>query len=201
MRRLVLGWKRLGHEQRLGARLVVYADDFVICCRGSADEALQRVRSLVSRLKLEVNESKTGLRHLPGENVDFVGYTIGRCYAVGTGRAYIGTRPSRRSIRRASRAVHDVTSRRMLGKDVGTIVQELNRLLIGWSNYFCLGPMSQAYRALDLQARSRLLQWLRIKHGRPRCSGVGRYTDRYLYDTLGLVCLPRRPRNRPWAKA
>jgi len=40
MRRFVLGWKKLGHEKRLAAHIVNYADDLVICCRGRAEEAL-----------------------------------------------------------------------------------------------------------------------------------------------------------------
>src|SRR5947209_17030976 len=56
MRRFVLGWKALGHEKRLGAHIVNYADDFVICCRGSADEALAVMRAMMSKLKLTVNE-------------------------------------------------------------------------------------------------------------------------------------------------
>jgi len=42
MRRFVLGWKKLGHERRLGAHIVNYADDLVICCRGRAEELWPR---------------------------------------------------------------------------------------------------------------------------------------------------------------
>jgi RNA-directed DNA polymerase len=60
MRRFVLGWKKLGLEQSLGARIVTYADDLVILCRrGKAEEALTRMRELMSKLKLTVNEEKT----------------------------------------------------------------------------------------------------------------------------------------------
>src|SRR5436305_10420696 len=59
MRRFILGWKVLGHESRLDAHIVNYADDFVICCRGSADEALSAMRDMMSKLKLTVNEAKT----------------------------------------------------------------------------------------------------------------------------------------------
>jgi len=59
MRRFVLGWKVLGHEARLDAHIVNYADDFVICCRGTADEAMRVMRSMMSKLKLTVNEAKT----------------------------------------------------------------------------------------------------------------------------------------------
>jgi RNA-directed DNA polymerase len=56
MRRFVLGWKTLGHERRLDARIVNYADDFVICCRGTADKAMAAMRSMMEQLKLTVNE-------------------------------------------------------------------------------------------------------------------------------------------------
>ena len=61
MRRFVKGWKTGGHEQRLNARIVNYADDFVICCRGTADEAMTVMRAMMSKLKLTVNETKTRL--------------------------------------------------------------------------------------------------------------------------------------------
>ena len=46
MRRFVLGWKQSGHEKRLRAYIVNYADDLVICCRGSAEEALATMRAV-----------------------------------------------------------------------------------------------------------------------------------------------------------
>jgi hypothetical protein len=52
MRRFVLGWKKLGHEKRLKAYIINYADDLVICCRAGADEALNLMRNMMSRLKL-----------------------------------------------------------------------------------------------------------------------------------------------------
>ena len=95
MRRFVLGWKTLGHAKRLKAEMVNYADDFVICCRGTAVEALPVMRSMMDRLRLTVNEAKTRICRLPDEPVDFLGYTIQRCWSPRTGRAYLGTRPSR----------------------------------------------------------------------------------------------------------
>jgi len=59
MRRFVLGWKKLGHEERLGAYIVNYADGLVICCRGRAEEALATMRVMMTKLKLTVNETKT----------------------------------------------------------------------------------------------------------------------------------------------
>ena len=52
MRRFVLGWKRRGLEARLRAKIVVYADDLVICCRGNAEEAMSELRRLMMQFKL-----------------------------------------------------------------------------------------------------------------------------------------------------
>jgi retron-type reverse transcriptase len=73
MRRFVLGWKKLGHEQRLAAYIVNYADDLVICCRNGAEEALAAMRNMMATLKLTVNETKTQVRFLPEEKLDFLG--------------------------------------------------------------------------------------------------------------------------------
>lgn len=200
MRRFLLGWKTLGHRDRLQAHIVNYADDFVICCRGTAAEAMEVMRTMMGRLKLEVNEQKTGLRRVPEQSVDFLGYTIGRCYSSRTGRAYIGTRPAPKSVRNALREVSELTARGMAFLSAEEVVLRLNALLRGWSNYFSLGPVSPAYRAIDRHTTTRLRRWLCRKH-KQAGSGYGRYPDEYLYEQLGLINLPQRTRNFPWAKA
>jgi len=120
MRRFVLGWKRLGHERRLRARVVNYADDLVIGCRGEGEEALAAMQSMMQKLKLTLNEAKTRLCRVPDESVDFLGYTIGRCYSPRTGGAYIGTRPSRKSVQRICRQVSELTGRRWALLDAAT---------------------------------------------------------------------------------
>ncbi len=200
MRRFILGWKTLGHQQRLGAKIVNYADDFVICCRGTADEAMRVMRSMMDRLKLTVNETKTQICRMPDESFDFLGYTIGRCYSPKTGRAYIGTRPSKKKVTRLCREISEMTSGRWTLKDVEDRVAAINRKLHGWSNYFRLGPVSKAYAAVDSHARRRLRQWLCKKH-KVRTSGTSRYPDAYLHQELGLVQLSAKTRTFPWATA
>ena len=198
MRRVVLGWKVLGYERLFGAEIVNYADDLVICCRRQAEEAMAAMRHLMQRLKLTVNEAKTCLCRLPDDTFDFLGYTIGRCYSPKTGRAYLGTRPSKKAVQRICRELSDLTSRRWLLVDVENRVNRLNRLLVGWANYFSLGPVSPAYRAVDHHARRRLRQWLCRKH-KIQGQGTSRYPEEYLYRELGLVHLPTRTRSFPWA--
>src|SRR5438552_1198602 len=136
MRRFVVGWKALGYERRLEARVVNYADDFVICCRGTAEAARQAMQVLMERLGLTVNAAKTRVCHVPADSFDFLGYTLGRCYSTQTGRAYIGTRPSPKRIARLRRAIHESTARRRLLIEPGEQVAHLNRMLRGWANYF-----------------------------------------------------------------
>ena len=200
MRRFVLGWKKLGHEQRLQARIVNYADDFVICCRGTANEAAAAMRDMMRRLKLTVNESKTKRCRVPEQTFDFLGYTFGRCYSPQTGRAYLGTRPAKKRIRRLCESLREQTSRKTLWREPEELVGRLNSRLSGWANYFRLGPVSKAYRAVDHYVTRRLRQWLCAKHKEPT-SGTTRFPDDYLYDTLGLVRLPHLTRRLPWAKA
>jgi group II intron reverse transcriptase/maturase len=193
MRRFILAWKRLGHERRLDAHIVNYADDFVICCGGSAAEALTVMRKLMGRLKLTINEAKTRLCHSPDEPFDFLGYTIGRCYWWKTGWAYIGVRPSDKKILGLHREIHEQTGRRWLWLEPQAMVARLNRLLGGWANYFCLGTVTAAYRRVAAHVCYRLRRWLLRKY-RIRGPGWSRFPDHYLYTVLGLLRLQRRPR-------
>jgi len=198
MRRFVLGWKKLGHERRLKAYIVNYADDLVICCRGKADEALVKMRDMMTKLKLTVNETKTRVCKLPEEKFDFLGYSFGRCYSPKTGRAYIGTTPSRKRVQRICQAISAATRRSQTQQAAEQLVEQLNRQIIGWANYFCLGPVSKAYRVVEEHTRGRLRHWLRIKHKR-QGAGRKRYSDQFLHDTFGLTWLTRRTASFPWA--
>jgi len=201
MRRFILGWKLAGLERRLGARIVNYADDLVICCRGNgAETALEAMRRMMTRLKLTVNEEKTRTCRIPDGKFDFLGYTFGLCYSRKTGRAYIGARPSKKSVKRMIEAVHVETGRNTTWLDAEELVTRLNRKLRGWANYFRYGPVTSAYRFIDWYTTNRLRRWLCKKH---KQSGKGneRYPDEYLYKHLRLIRLPILPKSFPWAKA
>lgn len=200
MRRFVMGWKKLGWERRLQARLVVYADDFVILCRGSAIEARRSMESIMQTLRLTVNEQKTRTCRVPEESFDFLGYTLGRCYSPKTGRAYLGTRPSDKRIRAICEEISQMTRRQAYWKPVEKMVEELNRTLRGWGNYFSLGPVSRAYRVVDNHTRHRLRQWLNGKHKSRGVSEV-RHAAAQLHRDLGLLRLENTTSNRPWAYA
>jgi RNA-directed DNA polymerase len=200
MRRFILGWKTLGHDKQFRARIVNYADDFVICCHGMAEQAYAAMRNMMQRLKLTVNETKTKLCRVPGESFDFLGYTFGRNYSPKTGRAYVGARPAKKKIQMFCESISGQTDRRSLLTDTETLVGLLNSRLRGWGNYFCLGTISKAHRIVNNHAARRLRRWLCKKHKVPN-RGTARFPDQYLYQTLGLVRLRRLSHNPQCANA
>jgi group II intron reverse transcriptase/maturase len=200
MRRFVLGWKTLGHEQRLDAHIVNYADDFVILTRGRADEAMAAVRDMMAKLKLTVNEKKTRLCSLPEETFTFLGFTFGRQTSWRTGRPYVGPAPSKKKVQ----AICDRISLQTRGQTTYRTEREqitrLNQILVGWANYFRLGSVTAAWQVVQQHACRRLRRWMRRKHKEKRGHGE-QYPDQQLHERWGLVRLFRSVRRLSlWAK-
>jgi len=200
MRRFVLGWKALGHEAHLKARIVNYADDFVICCRGTAHQAMTLMRAMMQKLKLTVNESKTHVREMPGETFDFLGYTFGRHRSNRTGRWMLCGKPSRKRIARVCEKISAMTSRSTVTLSAAEMVAELNPVLRGWAGYFRLGPISDVYRTINAHVRYRFRKWWIAKHKNVRLD-VRWHWSRWLEQEFGLLELRWDPGRLPHAKA
>ena len=188
-RRFLLAWYEHGHSARLDAYVVNYADDLVICCRpGNGAAALAAMRRLMDKLGLTVNDRKTRIACLPEESFDFLGYSVGRFYGQ-HGKAFIGTEPSRKSLKRIIEKIHDETTPRWNLQPAEKRVAELNALLRGWCGYFNQGRVIRAYRIIQRYTDARLRRWLIRRRGK-RGTGYRQYPNEYLYETLGLYRLP-----------
>jgi RNA-directed DNA polymerase len=101
-------------------------------------------------------------------------------------------------VQRICEAISQATRRSYTQQDAEQLVEMLNRKTIGWANYFCLGPVSKAYRAVERHTYRRVRQWLCAKH-KHRGSGSKRYSDETLHEKFGLIRLTQRTSSFPWA--
>src|ERR1700680_793220 len=186
--------------ESVGVKLPHATHLVILCRKGKADEALQQLREIMGRLKLTVNEEKTRICKVPEGEFDFLGYTFGRMFSERTGQARLGYRPSKKSIKRMVEKIHALTDRTGTWQETTKLVGKVNRTLRGWANYFQVGTVSKAYRALDSYAAMRLRRWLQFKHKTRRRKG-GTYPLPHLYGHFGLVRLSRLGHDVPWVKA
>ena len=164
MHRFLRHWHGRGKGERFRARIVNYADDFVILSCGYAKEALEWTREVMGRLGLTLNSAKTCVRDAREERFDFLGYTFGRRVVhTGSGRRGMDARPSRKSIARVKCKLREALSPWNAGP-WEQVAGRVNRILVGWSNYFSHGTVYDAYRGVDNHLYDRVRHFLRRRH-------------------------------------
>jgi RNA-directed DNA polymerase len=184
MNRLLKHWRGSGRPQAFQARIVSYADDFVILSRGHAAEALDWTGAVIERMGLTLNEQKTRLVDARRERFDFLGYSFGPHRHRRTGEVYLGASPSKKSLARIRRKVHDLLVPGELGA-WPDVRRRLNALLRGWAAYFDQGTTNQAYRAIDGHVCERVQSFLARRHKLPG-RGHGRFPRRVVFGELGV---------------
>jgi RNA-directed DNA polymerase len=185
--RMLKGFRQTGREGQFKARIVNYADDFVILSRGKAAEALEWTRGVLARLKLTLNEKKTSIRNARQERFDFLGYTFGPHFSRRTGGQYLGYRPSPKSVKRFRENV-----REHLGRDNTKPWEEvrdrLNQKLRGWAQYFQLGRPWNVFEVLDEYVEDRVRHFLRKRH-KVSSQGTRQFSTKRIYGELGVFRL------------
>src|SRR5450432_71693 len=187
MNRMLKGWRQTRRGEEFQARMVNYADDFVILSRGKAKEALEWTRGVLERLELTLNEKKTSVRNAREERFDFLGYTFGPHYSQRTGRKYIGYSPSKKSVSRIKEKVGDllVPGNVAPWKEVS---QRLNQRLGGWGAYFNRGAKSKAYRTVDQHVYDKVRHFLRRRH-KVSSHGIRQFPEEMVFGSLGVIRL------------
>jgi RNA-directed DNA polymerase len=187
MHRFLRAWRERGKGEHYQARVINYADDFVILSRGHAAEALAWTRWAMTHLGLTLNETKTSIRHVQDESFDFLGYTFGWDRYRKDGHTYLAAKPSKKSVQRAKAAVRAVLRPGNQGS-WPEVVSRLNRGLRGWANYFSYGTRLMAYRAIDNYVYASTRHFLTRRHKVPT-RGTRRFPAEQVFGPLGVIRL------------
>jgi RNA-directed DNA polymerase len=195
MNRYLKVFRLRGLDRRYGARLVNYADDFVVLCRIGATEVLAQSRRWFTHMGLTLNEQKTRVCQGRREAFTFLGYTFGPMRYRKDGHWYLGAAPAKKAVQRVKGRIRQILRPINTGT-WGEVKGELNRVIRGWANYFSYGTRSQAYRAVDRYVAERVRHFLRRRH-KVSSRGTRRYPAERIFGELGVFQLRRFQLERP----
>jgi RNA-directed DNA polymerase len=189
MNRYLKVFRLRGLDRRYGARLVNYADDFVVLCRSGAAEVLAQSRRWFTQMGLTLNEQKTRVCDGRRESFTFLGYTFGPMRYRKDGHWYLGAAPAKRAVTRVKGRIRQILcpSNQAPWDEVK---RELNRVVRGWANYFAYGTRLMAYRAVDHYVWERVRHFLRRRHKVPS-PGTRRFSADVVFGELGVFQLRR----------
>ena len=180
-------WARHRLRWKLKARIVRYADDFVVLCGGKVDEPLAAVRYVLNRLDLTLNEAKTHIVDARQESFNFLGFAIRVSKGLKTGKSYPHVCPSAKSLAKIKDRIKQLTGRERTPVPLEDIVKSVNDALRGWTGYFHYGNSSGAMDKVKTHAEERLRKHLMKRHQvKDRKIGEGRFPSQRLYTEYGL---------------
>ncbi len=179
-------WRKKGYDgPGHGARLVRYADDLVILCRQRPEIYMERLRALVTRLGLILNEEKTRLVNA-WKGFDFLGmhFLVKRSRR---GKPWCYFWPSQKAMKRIRQRIRDTVGNNTL-LTLEEIIKRLNPVLRGWGQYFHVGNAAEHFARVDIYARRRIASWVQQKRQRRSRHGYGNYRVEF-YKKIGLYQL------------
>jgi group II intron reverse transcriptase/maturase len=187
-------WRAGGLERRWQARLIRYADDFVVLCRAKAAQVQVVVADQLEALGLTLNAAKTRVLDARRQAFTFLGFTVRVTRSRRTGREFPLIRPSADARQRLRDKVKTLTGRDHLALPTLTVIAAINRVLRGWAGYFYFQHCTRDFSALRWFIEERVRTYLRRKH-RHRTRAYQAFPYAVLYGRLGLYRLPTRA---PW---
>jgi RNA-directed DNA polymerase len=198
MHRFIRAWRKHDKGTTFEARLINYADDFVILSRRKAREALEWTRGVMARIGLTINEKKTRLCDARREPFNFLGYTFGPDRYRKTGKLYTAAKPSKRAVLRLKERLRTIVRRQVVAP-WEEVRDRLNQVLVGWANYFSHGTKYSAYRAIDNFVQDRVRRFLRCRH-KMSTRGIKHFPDYVIFGSLGVTSLVTVLLGRPSAR-
>jgi RNA-directed DNA polymerase len=190
-------WKVKKIQEEMEARLIRYADDFVVLCKGNTERLLKGVQNVLGHLGLALKAEKTRVLDARQEGFDFLGFTVQVRKSRRTGRNLPYIRPSRKALAQIKAECKKLTCRRTLALPTEVVIQRLNEVIRGWVGYFYYENCSKDFSALRWFLEERVRIYLRRKHQK-KSRGYKDYPYTYLYETLGLFKIPMKA---PWTLA
>ena len=192
-------WERRQLQQRLGARIVRYADDIVIVCRRGVEKPMEVLRRVLERLGLTLNETKTKTVNTFEGKFDFLGFSIWMGKSRRTGKRYAHVQPSKKSLKAIKDRVSALTKRERTFVPLDLVVGAANATVRGWVGYFHFKNCSKALEHARGHVEERLRTHLRKRHKvRDRKAGFIKFDNRTLYEKYGLYKVPT---TAGWTKA
>lgn len=184
-------WERHRLDRKLGARIVRYADDFVVLCKGKTDAPLAVIRRVLDRLELTLNESKTHIVDARQTSFAFLGFEIRVSKSWKSGKRYTQVCPSPKALAKIKARIKQLTARERTPIPLDDIVGSMNTTLRGWTSYFHYGNSSNAMEKVRTHAEERLRTHLMKRHKvKDRGIGLGRFPSQQLYTRYGLYKVP-----------
>jgi RNA-directed DNA polymerase len=184
-------WDKHQLRRKLNARIVRYADDFVVMCRGKTDAPLTTVRHVLERLDLTLNESKTHIVDARQESFTFLGFEIRVSKSWKTGKSYQHICPAPKSLAKIKERITQLTARERTPIPIEDIVGSMNASLRGWANYFHYRNSSGVLEKVRTHAEERLRTHLMKRHKvKDRGIGIGSFPSQQLYTRYGLYKIP-----------
>ena len=179
-------WEKRGYTRREGpnVQLVRYADDMVLLTNGDAHRAMFRLREILERLGLRLNETKSRVVDAEKESFDFLGFTYKRLWNRTATKRFTLYYPSKKSQKRLRERIRTVLSTHMPIRTAEQI-RRTNEILRGWVNYFRIGNASEVFHDIKWYVEQKLRRVLKYKAHR-KGRGWNRYDYHHIYETLGL---------------
>ena len=192
-------WEKRGLQQRIGARMVRYADDIVVLCRKGSEQPKAVLQQILLRMGLTLNEAKTQVVNAYQGKFDFLGFEIGMGKSRRTGSWYPHVQPSKKSLKTIKDRITQLTVRTRTAMPMDWLVNELNATVRGWVGYFHVRNCSKSLTRVRWHLEERMRTHLRKRHKvRDRRMGYFWFADRDLYGKYGLYKVPT---TAGWTKA